>query len=134
MQDWILLIHKENYLKMNKIVYRFEHSTNKDLGLWYMRDGSESGFVHKLGLSSKEMPMGRDDSHYIAPSGHKYHCSAPDKETLLHWFSQSDYPILRDNGFVLIEYEVSEYLEDGPQTLFTKEGVVSEKVIPYNEW
>lgn len=70
---------KENYLKMNKIVYRFEHSTNKDLGLWYMRDGSESGFV-------------------------------------------------------LIEYEVSEYLEDGPQTLFTKEGVVSEKVIPYNEW
>lgn len=119
---------------MNKIVYRFEHSTNKDLGLWYMRDGSESGFVHKLGLSSKEMPMGRDDSHYVAPSGHKYHCSAPDKETLLHWFSQSDYPILRDNGFVLIEYEVSEYLEDGPQTLFTKEGVVSEKVIPYNEW
>ncbi len=115
-------------------VYRFEHATNKDLGLWYMRDGSDSGYIHKLNLSSKEMPMGRDDSHYVAPSGNRYHCSAPDRETLLHWFSNDDYPILRDNDFVLIEYVVSEFKEDGPQTLFTREGVLSRKQIPYNEW
>lgn len=117
-----------------RTVYRFEHATNKDLELWYMKDGSESGLVHKLNLSSKEMPMGRDDSHYVAPSGHRYHCSAPNKETLQHWFSVTDYPILRDNDFVLVEYIVSEFLEDGPQTLFTMEGVISQKVIPYAQW
>ena len=116
-----------------KKVFRFEHK-NPDLGLWYMKNGEKSGFIEKLGLSSKEMPMGRDDAHYIAPSGHKYHCSAPDVKTLLYWFAKEDYPILRDNDFVLYEYTVTEYKEDGPQTLFTMEGVTEKVLIPYEQW
>ena len=78
-----------------KKVYRFEHK-NPDLGLWYMKNGEKSGVIEKLGLSNKEMPMGRDDAHYIAPSGHKYHCSAPDMKTLLllkRIYSFQNFPI-----------------------------------------
>ena len=80
------------------------------------------------------MPMDRNDDHYIAPSGHKYHCSAPDMKTLLFWFSEKDYPILKENDFVLYEYTVTEYKEDGPQTLFTMEGVIEKTLIPYENW
>jgi hypothetical protein len=55
-------------------------------------------------------------------------------KTLLYWFSKEDYPILRDNDFVLYEYTVTEYKEDGPQTLFTMEGVTEKVLIPYEQW
>ena len=116
-----------------KKVYRFAHK-DPNVGLWDMKNGEKSNWIEKLNLSNKEMPMGRNDDHYIAPRGHTYHCSAPDMKTLLFWFSEKDYPILKENDFVLYEYTVTEYKEDGPQTLFTMEGVIEKTLIPYENW
>lgn len=110
-------------------VFRIE---NKDIniGFWYNSDGTPSNLAEKLGTTNKDLPMPYDKNKYTSPSGEPYICSAPDLESLLHWFRKDDFKILIDQGFKLHMYEVYDYIEDGPQTLFLRSKVISDTILP----
>lgn len=114
-----------------KFVYRIEN-VDRSVGFWYNQDGTESHLAEKLQTANRDLPMPPDRERYTAPSGHRWICSAPSLEALLHWFNKEDFPKLIENGFKLHMYEVTEYHEDGPQTLFTREGVLSDIELPYD--
>ena len=112
-----------------KFVFRVENK-DLDVGFWFRSDGTESHLAEKLGTSNRTLPMPYDREKFTSPSGRRWICSAPTLEAMLHWFGKDDFPILIQNGFKFHMYEVSEYLEDGPQTLFTREGVISDTILP----
>lgn len=90
---------------MKKIFYRVENPTTQN-GLWYDIDGNFTGTIHqkefdKLQNHKLPMPFNENIQGWL---------SCVEKlEEIDAWFNEEDMKILRHKGYMLSEYESSDF-------------------------
>ena len=90
---------------MKKIFYRVENPTTQN-GLWYDIDGNFTGTIHqkefdKLQNHKLPMPFNENIQGWL---------SCVEKlEEIDAWFNEEDMKILRPKGYMLSEYESSDF-------------------------
>lgn len=88
-------------------LYRVGKRLGQD-GLWYDKDGNETGLIHKLKEgNAKLLPMGK---HPIFSSdGYQWISTTDTTEMLPMWFSENDMKELIDQDYEVFKIEVSGY-------------------------
>lgn len=82
-------------------LYRVENLIHNN-GLWYnVSDGTDSGIVHDLNLSSHTLPMDYDETVALD----KWRSAAEDLDQLKYWFTHKDLQKLIPLGFNLYEID-----------------------------
>lgn len=112
-------------------IYRIENP-NTMVGMWYTIDSQPSNYIYSIDGISKDLPMPYEPEHY-GQGGKKWFSGCHEKELMFHWFSLDDVKRLAADGYLLYEFEASEYQVEEYQTIFTREGIVSQRVIPYSD-
>ena len=113
-------------------IYRIERIDSLN-GMWYTEEGLFEPTIQDLCPNSiaKDFPMGYSDDHKV--DGKNWYSAGKDKDSMHFWFSKEDATRLLSNGFKLMEYYVTEWFEKEYEILFTRESIVSEKIIPLEE-
>lgn len=107
------------------IIYRMEHGITRD-GMWYDHKGNYVPLIMTLTEGkSKHLPMDLDDRYGY--NGRRWVSGCSDLDIFKHWFTLRDAKELVEKGCVLREFECTEYIVEEYQTLFTREGVISER-------
>jgi hypothetical protein len=110
-------------------VYRIENP-NTESGMWYNRDGSYNGFVHTLTEGkTADLPMGFCER--FGKDGYRWYSAAIDVASMNYWFSPLDAFELKQAGYELYQFEVTQYIIEEFQVSFTREGVVGRTPIPW---
>ena len=114
---------------MGKItVFRIENPVTMH-GMWYKIDGSWSPFIFNLTEGkSRNLPMGWDARY--STGGRKWFSAGKSRENMNQWFSPQDALELKMNGYELYQFDVTEYMVEEHQVLFTREGIVRQGIIP----
>ena len=109
-------------------IYRIENHKTMH-GMWYDKDGNFNPFIQNLtdGVS-KNLPMGHCDDHRRL--GKVWYSGCENIEDLKSWFSAQDALELEQAGYLLFIFEVTETYRKENETLFTRESIVAETVIP----
>jgi len=87
---------------IERLFYRVGNDQNE--GLWYNRDGSFSGLIHKLDHITNhhlQMPFEEELVGYLSV--------ADSLEHLYEWFTKSDILSLQINGYRILEYKSNDY-------------------------
>jgi hypothetical protein len=109
-------------------IYRIENEVTNH-GMWYRIDGTLDPFIHKLtDGKSKNLPMEFHERY--SKGGRKWFSGCGSKEMMQHWFSNLDAFELLQNGYRLFEFESNQFIDEGNQVLFTREGIVKKQEIP----
>lgn len=114
----------------NLLLYRVENP-DANHGLWYNTDGSFNNFIVDKMVDAKcrDLYMGHDDNMIL---GGKAWISATDRIADLHdWMSQSDIRQLKEAGFHLNEYVVSEYRQVPGHVVFTRDTVLATRRLDF---
>lgn len=129
--DWNKYLQKEGAAIKPIKVYRIENP-NTMHGMWYKLDGTYCPFIKTLteGIS-KDLPMDFDEKY--SKDGFAWFSAGKSIENMRQWFSKRDAQELRDAGYILYEFEVSQYEIWEMQAVFTREGVVAQREIPIND-
>ena len=114
---------------MSKItIYRIENPVTMH-GMWYKLDGSYAPFIFRLTEGkSRDLPMGWDARY--GTGGRRWFSAGKSKTNMNQWFSPRDAFELKANGYELFQFEVSEYMLEEHQVLFTREGIIRQEIIP----
>lgn len=101
-------------------------------GMWYNEHGEYNPFINTLteGISA-DLPMGYHERY--GQDGKRWFSGCKDFELLKHWFSNRDIRELHDAGYQLFEFESNEFNNEEFQTIFTRGGLVSQRVLDINE-
>ena len=95
----------------------------------YRADGTYDPFIKTLpNAKSADLPMEPDERY--GQNGKRWYSSAPSIELMNHWFTAEDARNLAAAGYLLFEYEVSEYIIEEFQVIFTRESVVKKTLVP----
>ena len=112
-------------------VYRIENP-NTRAGMWYNADATPSGIIHSLTQGKcANLPMDFDSKY--RKDGFEWFSAGSGIENMNQWFSALDAYELQQKGYQLYEFIVSQYIVDEHQAYFTREGVVSQRIIPLSE-
>ena len=113
-------------------VYRIEVPNGKN-GMWYNENGEYEPTIHKLcpNAIAKDFPMDYNPIH--RKDGKVWQSSGKNVENLNQWFSREDAENLVNNGFILFEFEVTDYHELPMEILFTRESIINKREIPIDE-
>lgn len=110
------------------VVYRIEHGAEKH-GMWYRADGTYDPFIKTLpNAKSASLPMEPDERY--GRRGRRWYSAAASVELMHHWFTAEDARALAAAGYEVFEFEVSEYLVEEFQVIFTRESVVRRTPVP----
>ncbi len=112
-------------------VYRIENQKTMH-GMWYNSDGELDPFIKTLteGIS-KDLPMEFDEKY--GQNGKRWYSGCHDKGLLKNWFSLLDAKELSNAGYKLYEFDVTEYIIEEFQTIFTRESIISQVEIELSE-
>jgi len=109
-------------------IYRIENKETHH-GMWYRIDGTLDPFIKKLTDGKmKHLPMEFHERY--SKGGLKWFSGCGSKEMMQHWFSNLDAFELMQNGYQLFEFESNQFVDEGNQVLFTREGIVQQQEIP----
>ena len=116
-------------------VYRVEDPIECH-GLWRDFDGTVNPVFSKLTHGQcKDMPM--DDSDFYRSDGKKWFSATDDPEKLKAWFSIEDIAELKNMGYDVFEFSVTECKHVSEyEVVFTRESIVREpvKISPGSIW
>ncbi len=113
----------------SKIVFRIENPEDRD-GMWYTKNGVLRKKIHILcpnGIA-KDFPMPFNPLHQ--KDGKIWQSAGKSIENMNQWFTVEDAINLYNNGFKLFQFETTLFQELDMETLFCREGVISQKEIP----
>lgn len=113
-----------------RIIYRIEIPEDKN-GMWYSKDGIFQKKIHIIcpeGIA-KDFPMPLNLELH-RKDGLVWNSAGASIEQMNHWFTPTDAVNLMNNGFKLFEFEVNLFQELEHETLFCRDGVISQKTIP----
>lgn len=117
---------------MEKTIFRIECRT-KGHGMWYNEKGELEPFIMNLTEGkSKHLSMEYDERY--RKDGYEWFSGCQSVDLLRSWFSDKDVVELLENDYRLL-YEIvsNHYIIEENQILFTKEGIVSQKEISFDE-
>lgn len=117
---------------MNKIitVYRIEIPEDKN-GMWYSKDGV---LQPKIGIycpygTAKDLPMPLNLELH-RKDGLIWNSGGKSIENMNHWFTAEDAKSMMNHGFKLFEFDVNLFQELEHETLFCRDGLISQREIP----
>jgi hypothetical protein len=113
-----------------RTIFRIENPIHMD-GMWYDKNGVFRKTIHILcpdGIA-KEFPMPSNLALH-RKDGRIWNSAGKSIENMNQWFTASDAVNLYRNGFRLFQFNVSMFQELEMETLFCREGIVSQKEIP----
>lgn len=110
------------------IVYRIEHGAGQH-GMWYRADGTYDPFIKTVpNAKSAELPMDPDKRY--GQRGRRWYSAAGSIEAMHYWFTAEDAKALAAAGYEVFEFEVSEYIVEEFQVIFTRESVIRQTLLP----
>lgn len=108
-------------------IYRIENEETMH-GMWYEEDGTFNPFIYRLTEGkSKDLPMGFHERY--SKGGLKWFSGCKSIEDMKHWFSDLDALELFKSGYKLFEMDLSQYIVEENQVIFTREGVLDKREI-----
>jgi hypothetical protein len=112
----------------NMKIYRIENQETYH-GMWYRLDGTFDPFIKKLSNAQcKDLPMDFHERYY--KDRLKWFSGADNVKDLKYWFNAQDAFELQQNGYKLYQFESKQFIKEENQTLFTREGILSQQEIP----
>lgn len=109
-------------------VYRIEHALGEH-GMWYRADGTYDPFIKTVpNAKSADLPMDPDERY--GQRGRRWYSAAANIDLMHYWFTAQDAMELAKAGYEVFEFEVSEYIVEEFQTIFTRESIVKKTPIP----
>ena len=112
--------------------YRVENQ-EKGNGIWRNFDGTFNPVFDKLsdGLA-KSLPM--EDNDFYRYQGKQWFSACDESWKLTKWFSKQDVIEMRAMGYEVWEFEIASYRQVSPyEIVFTREDIISQKIIDYKE-
>lgn len=112
--------------------YRVENQ-EKGNGIWRNFDGTLNPVFDKLsdGLA-KSLPM--DDNEYYRQGGKQWFSACDEKWKLQKWFSKQDVIEMREMGYEVWEFEISNCRKVSEYEIaFTRDSIISQRIIDYKE-
>lgn len=105
-------------------IFRIENQETMH-GMWYNQKGELDPFIKTLteGISA-DLPM--EPHERYGQNNKRWFSGCKDFELLKHWFSRRDILELNDAGYRLYKFESQEFQNEEFQTIFTREGVLSQ--------
>ena len=119
-----MIEHGRNKLKT---VWRLENPET-EAGMWYNKHGELDPFIMTLteGIS-KDLPMEKHERY--GANGKRWYSGCHSLKLMERWFSLMDVFELINAGYHLMRFEVSEFVVEENQTIFTREGIVSKEIL-----
>lgn len=113
------------------VVYRIENSASQH-GMWYRADGSYDPFIKTIpNAKSADLPM--EPHERYGQRGRRWYSAAASIELMHYWFTKEDAQALAAAGYEVFEFEVSEYIVEEFQVIFTRESIIRQTLIPLED-
>lgn len=113
----------------SKTIFRIENPSTMH-GMWYNHKGEYDPAIHRLcpNALAGEFAMPRCASH--SAHGKQWYSAGKSIANMQQWFNRQDALNLVAAGYVLYQFEVTEWQEKEMEVLFTREGILSQVEIP----
>ena len=112
-----------------KTLFRLERKSGD--GMWYNADGTFNPSIRTICPGSINATIPMDYSELYKRDGKVWNSACDNLDSLYAWFPKKDMIKLVDNGFMLFEYVVTNWVEiEKGEIIFSQDSVITKTLLP----